>query len=321
MKTGTLAVSASLLLAGLVLISCNTSGLSEKPRGTFSQLSCLDANGDGRINDADAVDPEGVPDFDGDGDHDEDDAAFVRGVDIALNPITKETCSKDQKRQPEYLVTHDYFASAKVRCASDDRAVLVMGVAGGVGDLKDRDQAAGIREIVDALLKAYEDDHRQTIAIIAGSAVTDATNANGAMEDWLTHAMQVYLDRFPCVDAVLVGFSHGGVTVDVVAARLEAAYATRLIAVVDVDRINESYGGDLTSWPQTVPVLNVFQRNEVGLSGVTIEAANVVNWDASGEEGPKNGQDGGPLEPVRHTTLDNSASVREWIVNQVMQRS
>jgi len=320
MDTRKFVLSAALLLGGLLLIACNTSGLSSKPRGTFSKLACLDLNGDGRINDADAASLSKVPDFDADGERDEDDAAFLKGVDIGLNPIAKDTCDQD-RGGPEYLVTHDYFASANVKCREGDRAVLVMGVAGGVDDLKDKDQAAGVRTIIDTLIKTYEARDDQAIGVIAGPAITDAENAATAMEQWLTNAVRVYLDRFPCARAVLVGFSHGGVSVDVVTARLEAEYADRFIAVVHVDRIDQSYGGDLVSRPQVVPVLNVYQQNEAGLGGSPVDAPNFVNWDASGEKGPKNGQDGGPLEPVRHTTLDNAESVREWIVEQVMERS
>ncbi|MBI5287913.1 MAG: hypothetical protein HY873_02950 [Chloroflexi bacterium] len=320
MDTRNFVLSAVLLLGGLVLVACNTSGLSEKPRGTFSQLACLDVNGDSRINTDDASDPSKLPDFDADGKHDGDDAEFVKGVDIPLNPIAKDTCNQDLGG-PEFLVTHDYFASANVDCGGGEQAVLIMGVGGGVDNLKNKDQAAGVRKIVDSLISANEDEDRQTIGVIAGPAITDAENAATAMEDWLTNAVRVYLDRFPCARAVLVGFSHGGVSVDVVAAKLEGEYADRFIAVVHVDRIDGSYGGDLVSFPSVVPVLNVYQTNEVGLSGRPYDQSNVVNFDASGEKGPKNGEDGGPLEPVRHTTMDNSESVRKWIVDQVMQRS
>ncbi|TAK65165.1 MAG: hypothetical protein EPO22_05280, partial [Dehalococcoidia bacterium] len=47
----TLALAAS--AAALVLAAaCNTSGLSQQPRATFSKLACLDKNGDHRLNQA-----------------------------------------------------------------------------------------------------------------------------------------------------------------------------------------------------------------------------------------------------------------------------
>ncbi len=320
MKARVSVVVALLLAAGLLATACNSSGLSSKPRGTFSKLACLDINGDGRINDTDAADTSEVPDFDADGEHDEDDAAFVKGVDIPLNPIAKDTCDQD-RGGPEYLVTHDYFAGASVKCKDGDKAVLILGVGGGVDDLKNKDQAAGVRTIVDDLIDAYEDRDFQTIGVIAGPAITDAENAATAMEIWLTHATQVYLDRFPCADALLVGFSHGGVSVDVISAKLEQQYGGRFVAVVHVDRIDQSYGGDVTSFPTIVPVLNVYQTNEAGLSGHAYDQPNVVNWDASDQQAPEHGQDGGDMKPVKHTTLDNSKPVREWIVEQVVERS
>jgi hypothetical protein len=317
MNTYTMSAVALLVVLAILAAACNTSGLSSKPRGTFSKLACLDVNGDGRINDADAADPADLPDFDANGERNEDDAAFVRGVDILLNPIAKQTCERNEGG-PEYLVTHDYFASANVRCRAGDKAMLVVGVGGGVDDLKNKDQAAGLRDIVDEVVKAYEDRDYQTIAVIAGPAITDAVNATSGMEAWLTNATQVYLDRFPCANAVLIGFSWGGVSVDVVSARLEQQYAGRFAAVVRLDRIEQAYTGDLTSFPTTVPVLNVYQTNEAGLSGRAYDAPNVTNWDASGELA--RGGDG-KMAPVQHTTIDNAKGVRDGIVARVMELS
>ena len=98
---------------------------------------------------------------------------------------------------------------------------FVVGVAGGVDDLTDDDQAAGVREIVDATIRRLEDDDIQTIGVVAGAALYGAENAHVGMEDWLTNAVAVYLDTFPCLDVATIGFSHGGVTVAALASRLE----------------------------------------------------------------------------------------------------
>jgi hypothetical protein len=306
------------LAAGALLAACNNSGISAKPRAKFTQLACLDVNGDGRVNASDAGDPEELPDFNADGNHDEEDASFVSGVDITLIPAAKDACAGDSDRQPEYLVAHDFLSSADVDCEPGEDAVLVLGVAGGVGNLKDRDQAAGVRTIVDALVKRFEDDDWQATAVVAGAGFTDAQNGHTAMEDWVTNAVRVYLDRFACLRVVLVGFSHGGVTVEVVAARLEPEYADRFIAVVDVDRIQGNYAGDIASHPQTIPVFNLFQTNEVGLGGAAHDAPNFTNFDASAITVEN---DDGEQEPVKHTTMDNSPDVRGWIVDNVTEQA
>lgn len=312
------AVMATMLAAALLLAACNVTGLSNNPRATFSQIACLDKNEDGRINDADAADPSKLPDFNADGDRDEDDAAFVRGVDIALNPDV-DACSG--KQEPEYAVAHDYFASSDVNCADGTKAVLLLGVGGGRVNLREKTDAAGIRKIIDALHKAYDDRNVKTINVLAGPAVEGAQNAHSAMEQWLTHATRVYLDRFPCARLVAVGHSFGGVTADVVGARLEGEYAGRIIAIVDVDRVEALYQGDTGSRPQQAPVFNIYETNDPVLRGKPYDSPNAENWDASGERGPSNGEQGGEQEPVRHTTIDNSEPVRERIVDEVMERS
>jgi hypothetical protein len=115
-----------------------------------------------------------------------------------------------------------------------------------------------------------------------------------------------------------VGFSHGGVTVQVVASHIEQEYADRIIATVALDRIEDYYQGDLAARPATSPLINIYQHNEGEFGGKEYVAPNVLNWDASGEQGPRDGHKGGPLEPVRHTTIDNSKTVREWIANVVL---
>lgn len=307
------------LVAGLVLVACNTSGLSNQPRATFSQIACLDVNRDHRINDADAADPSELPNFNADGSRDEDDAAFLRGVDIPLDPaFDYAQCDGKAKKTPEYLVAHGWLDPSDVSCDGNARPVLLIGVGGGAVNVKDKDDAAGVRNIVDDLLGEYEDRDTDAIAVIAAPAIGGATNPNAAMEDWLTNATRVYLERYPCLRTVLVGHSLGAAVVDVMGSRLEDQYAGRIIAVVDIDRVTrvgplDFYAGDETSRPDTVFVFNIYETNDP-MHADPYNLPNVENWDASAIED----RDG---KPVLHTTIDNASEVHERIVEEVLERS
>jgi hypothetical protein len=318
MKTRSI-IAFTLVAAGLVLAACNTSGLGEKPRAKFAHLACLDLNDDGRISSADAEHVEDIADFNADGERDENDAAFVDGVDIPLIPDARQTCEDRSDDNPDYLVAHEFLRDADVSCGPGDRAMLVLGVAGGVDDLKDDDQAAGVRQTVNATLRRLEGQDIQTIAVIAGSALYGAENAHTGMEDWLTNAMRVYFERFPCVRLTTIGFSHGGVTVAVIASRLEAEYGDRMVATVVLDRIESFYSGDLTSMPVASPLINVYQTNTPG--GFRVDAPNVFNFDASGEQGPPDDEHVGTPQPVTHVTLDNSPGVRDVVTQMIVERA
>lgn len=309
------AAFAGLALAlAFAVTACNTSGLSEAPRATFAQLSCLDVNQDDVINAADAADPSALPDFNADRSRDADDAAFLYGLEIRLDPNRdRATCEDDDEEQPEYLVAHGYFTPSDVSCDDPgDDAVLVLGVGGGVENLRDKGDASGVRAIVDALLEAYDERDVQTIGVISGQAAVGAINAHDAMQGWLAHAVRVYVNRYPCLRVVLVGHSHGGVTVEAVAATLEPDLADRIIVVVDVDRIEDLYVGGMAR-PSRVPVFNIYETNDPAFATAPYEAPNVENWDASAER-----HDG---EPVIHTSIDNAKPVRERIVTEVLERS
>ncbi len=313
-----LAIAAALLFA-----ACNTSGLSQQPRATFSKLACLDKNGDHRLNQADAANAASVPDFDGDHKHDATDAAFFTGIDIQLDAAGQaEVCKKGAKAGPEYEVAHGYFEPAKVTCGGDARPVLLVGVGGGVTDLTDKGDAAGVRGIIDGIQRAYDQRGTGTIAVIAGAAMQGAASGNVAMEQWMTNAVKVYFDRYPCIRAVLLGYSHGGVTVDVMAAHLEGAYASRFIDVVELDRVEFGYVGDTQSKPRQAHVFSIFETHSGVLSGAAYtNAPNAELWDATDQLAPEHGDKGGALKPVIHTTIDNSASVKQRIVDDIMRRS
>ena len=303
----------------VTLAACNVSGLSNAPRATFSQIACLDANGDHRLNAADAVDVSNVPDFNADFKHNAYDAAFLRGIDIALDPKRQgEACAAGSQRAPEYLVAHGLLESSDVDCSGSRRAVLLVGVGGGAANLRQKEDAAGVRSMIDALQTAYDDRGVQTIGVIAGPAIAGGANVHTAMEEWMTHAVRVYLERFPCLRVLLLGHSHGAITADVIAARLESEYASRIAEVVDVDRVETLYIGDTASRPRAVRVFNVYETNDVALPGAAYDAPNVANWNASNEMAPRDGKAGDPLIKANHTTIDNSKSVRDAIVGEVM---
>jgi hypothetical protein len=311
---------AALGLLFAACAACNTSGLANQPRATFSQLACLDINRDRLINDGDAADPSKLPDFNADSSRDGDDAAFVRGLSIPLHAsFDYAQCAGRSKKMPEYLVAHGYFEPSDVSCDNDARPVLLVGVGGGAVNVRNKNDAAGVREVVDDLLDAYDERDEDAIAVIAAPAIGGAQLANAAMEDWLTHAVQVYFERYPCLRAVLVGHSLGAVSVDVAAARLESAYADRIIAVVDIDRIDADalYDGDIVSRPRSAPVFNIYETTD-GLRGVPYEAPNAENWDASLEMAPG---DDGVERPVTHTTIDNADGVHQRIVEEVISRT
>jgi len=305
----------------LAMACTNETGLSRAPRATFSQIACLDVNGDSAVNAADAANPDDVPDFNADNDHDEQDTAFLQGVNIPIDPNFDRSACEDDDDTPEYAVPHGFFSDANVRCGEGEAPVLLLGIGGGDVNIREKEDAAGIRSVVDALQDAYADRDVRTRPILAGPAVHAAQAPHTAMEDWLTHAMQVYLDRYPCLRIAIIGHSHGATTGDVVAARLEDQYRDRFVAVVDVDRVEELYTGDTASRPDVAPVFNIFERNDPTWPGDPYNMPNAENWDATAELGPSDGEEGGEPQPVTHTTIDNSEPVRERIVAEVMERS
>lgn len=306
----------------VVLLACNQSGLSNAPRATFAQISCLNTNGDNVLNAQDAVDPSKLPDFDGDRKRDAQDAAFLYGLNIQLNPQRDtRACGSTAGNAPEYEVARGYFKPADVSCATGKQPVLVVGIGGGVVNVKDSGDAAGVRSIVDGLLSAYRDRGIQTIPIIAGPQLLGAANLNGGMEQWMTHAIEVYLNQYPCMRALLIGHSNGAVTADVAAAKLEAQYAKRIIEVVDIDRSTVLYTGDTTSRPTQVHVFNIYESNSGVLNGAPYNSPNAENWNASGIQAPKNGDKGGPLAQVNHTTIDNANDVKRRVIADALQHS
>ena len=74
-------------------------------------------------------------------------------------------------------------------------------------------------------------------------------------------------------------------------------------------------------WPTQVHVFNIYETNGGGPERRGVRRPNIENWDASGEQAPKNGDKGGELAPVDHTTIDNSKSIKKRIIDDAMAHS
>jgi hypothetical protein len=81
------------------------------------------------------------------------------------------------------------------------------------------------------------------------------------------------------------------------------------------------YTGDLVSRPSSVLVFNVYETNDPRFKIPLRAGPNVENWDATAEEAPERGQDGGDMKPVNHTTIDNSPAVHKRVAQEIIERS
>jgi hypothetical protein len=290
-----------------------------------THVPCLDSQRDnvlsaadgGLLTGGDAPERAVRADFNADGELDERDAAFL-AADVRIDPgVDYAVC--DEEPPVDFMVAA--VETPAIDCERDSPAVVVVGVAGGLADLRKRNDGAGVRFIVNGLLDELESAGNQALAVIAGPAVAGlGEELHQGMEVWLTHSVRTYLEQFPCAQAVLIGHSHGAVTMDVVASQLEDEYADRIALVVSLDRIDELYFGDTESLPVRANVFNIYETNDPETHATPRDAPNVENWDASGEDAPQDGEKGGDLQPVNHTTIDNSSGVRDHIITEVMER-
>ena len=307
-------------LAAIAVVLMATRCLGDSHARAYAQIACADVNNDNRLNDGDATEPARLPDFNGDGLHDDADAAFLRGIDISLDPAARQAACSQQNGDvgPDWSVLEP--GTRGLSCDGDDRAVLILGIGGGVTNLRQND-AAGVKKVIGDATSAFEEKGVRTVTVLSGQALISGAAANSAMELWVAHATQVMLDAYPCLRVVMIGHSHGAIVADVAAAKLEAGYADRFVEVVNLDRVEPLYAGDTQTWPSRIRIFNVHESNDPGLSGAARDAQNVENWDATGEKAPENGDKGGALKPVDHTTIDNSESVRKRIVDDVVGHS
>jgi hypothetical protein len=259
-------------------------------------ISCLDRNGDGRLDAADSAD--------------------LVGLDIPLAP--GKACEDPQHRR-------DFYAGppsdrAAYSCDAPKRPLLIVAVGSAGTNLLDTTSGESLGElrIVAALQDRAASDGIATDTVLAASAVFGADQPQTRMEQWLAHDLRARLDALPCLRVVMIGHSHGGTTVTSVTAALDGAYAARLYGVL-IDRTVALYDRPAAEYPSRTPLLNIFQTNE-GWHGDGADLPNVTNADESKEEAPIAPSDGGGEGPalVSHKTLDDSPAVQQLIEDAVM---
>lgn len=284
-------------------------------RSQMLQVACLDVNDDGRVDAGDA-DTEAIPDLTGDGVVDEADLAVLRAVTVFLPEGRPEGCN-GVAQQPDWQITEP----PDFDCAAGDQYVLLYGIGGGAVQLDRLTAAAGVRwmlvELSDALSGAGVPHQIASVA----PGINGANNGHAAGESWSVAYLTEQLKEHSCLEVLLLGHSHGGVTVTAVAARLEEqGFADRVLLNVLVDRVEALYQGDTVSIPQQSPVLNLFLPDIEGPHGEAIDQQNVENIQATDMLGPADGERGGDLAPVTHTTLDNSPEALGVIEARMLER-
>jgi hypothetical protein len=116
---------------------------------------------------------------------------------------------------------------------------------------------------------------------------------------------------------VLIGHSHGGVTVTSIASALEDEFGDRMLGVL-VDRSNILYDRAAGEIPDVTRIINVFQTNE-GWHGEPLRQPNVTDIDASDATAPIAPHDGGGgAGIVTHRSLDDSPAVQARIMEEIL---
>lgn len=267
------------------------SGLDEPPPGEPLQLSCLDSDDDGRLTG--------------------DDSARFAGLDLVLDP--GEECS--------HAATHaDFYADERaVDCESGGRVLLLVVVGGGGTDLlqASEGESIGMLKVVDAVQARLDEAHVGMRLVLASPAIFGGEPPQGTMERYLAADVARRLDAAPCLEAAIVGHSHGGVTVTAVLTAIESRFPDRLYGIL-LDRSAVLYDGDPDAMPSEAPLLNIYQLNE-GWHGVPIEQANVTNVDESPEYAPFAPSDEAVGSGrVSHKTLDDATAVQQRLSDVVV---
>ncbi len=266
-------------------------------RGVAGQrqlISCLDTNGDGRLDAADGY--------------------ATAALDIELDPA--DTCGDSEHHSDFYTgVASDPMRYA---CTADPAPAIIVAIGSAGTDLMEPSagESLGVLDIVNQLQTRVGEAQIATLPVLTAPAIFGALPPQTSMERWLAADLARALDAMPCLRAVLIGHSHGGVTVSSVTAALDDRYASRVLGVM-IDRTTKLYDRDAMDMPARTQLLNVFQTNE-GWHGSHIDAPNVANIDESGERAPVALSDGGGgLALVSHKTLDDSTGVQHRIVDAV----
>jgi hypothetical protein len=260
--------------------------------GASTLIACLDANQDGRL--------------------DGNDSADLEGLDIEL---AGGACD-------DVVHTSDYFVGAPsdgFGCDGARPPLLIVAVPGALSNLLDTrgTESLGLVDIVNSVGDRASAAGIATQIILAPSAVDGGVPAQTSMERWLAHDLARRLDETPCLRAVIIGHSHGAVTVTSVSAALDDRYADRLLGVL-LDRTTALYDRNATEMPSRTRIVNYYQVNE-GWHGVPFGQPNVVDIDESSALAPIALSDGGGgIARVNHKTIDDSAEVQKGIEDAVM---
>jgi pimeloyl-ACP methyl ester carboxylesterase len=138
------------------------------------------------------------------------------------------------------------------------------------------------------------------------------------MERLLADELRGRMDELPCLRVVMLGHSHGGVTVTSVTAALDETHGDRMLGVL-IDRSAALYDRPASEMPVRTPLLNFFQTNE-GWHGDFIGAPNVQNFDESAERAPLAPSEGGTGEGlVSHRTLDDAPATQSRAVDAIIE--
>lgn len=270
-------------------------GLATSRGGVPIQISCLDRDHDGRLNAGDG--------------------SALAGLDIPL--VAGEACIDPAHRS-------DFYAgppsdAAGYSCAARVPPVLIVSAASAGSNLLDPSggESMGLLDIVRTLQQRLGAAGVATDTVLATSALFGADLPQTRMEQWLGHEVALRLEAMPCLRAVLLGHSHGAVTVTSVTAALDMRFGARMYGVI-IDRTTALYDRNATEMPLRTPILNVYQLNE-GWHGSGIGRPNVTNVDASTERAPVAPSDGGGgLALVSHKTLDDAAAAQRTIEDAVV---
>jgi hypothetical protein len=268
----------------------------QAPRGPTPPLllSCLDSNDDARLNASDG-------------------SWFFANLDITLE--REHSCGFTEHGA-------DFYESALLssfNCKRAHRPLFLVVIAGGGSDLLDASEgdSLGLLDVTNELVsRARAIDMPLTLTLASG-AIVGAAMPQTNLEQMLANYIGNRLTLVPCSRAVLIGHSHGGVTVSSVTAMLEERFADRLLGIL-VDRSNILYDRPAENYPARVPLLNFFQTNE-GWHGVAVDLPNVTNYDESREMAPIALHDGGGGNAiVTHRSLDDSPAVQEHILEALL---
>ena len=255
-------------------------------------LTCLDRNGDTLL---DAT----------------DDPLFS---DVSLELSPEDACLNP-------VVHADYFEAAApdgFGCGTDTQPVYLIVIGGGGSDLLNAAEgdSIGLTAVVRALLDRAAEARLSVVLTLSSGAVIGADMAQTSLEELIGAQLSTKLQALPCARAVLIGHSHGGVTVTSITAALEDRFAERILGVT-IDRSNVLYDRHAENIPEATRIINVFQTNE-GWHGEPLGRPNITDIDASSATAPIAPADGGggPAR-VMHRSLDDSPAVQARIIEEI----